>query len=89
VSLVLWKRPVALPVSTCNSGVGKGEEVFTVGQGGLLLTVNLGSRGGTHTTNNAMAEARDDSGDSMDETHATGLRSEEIHSIGLVLIAMV
>ena len=70
---MLWKRPVALPVSTCNSGVGEGEEVFTVGQWGLLLTVNLGSGGGTHTINN--------SGDSMDETHATGLRSEEIHSV--------
>lgn len=39
-SLVLWKRPVALPVSTFNSGVEEGEEVFTVGQLGLLLTVN-------------------------------------------------
>ena len=64
-------------MSTCNSRIGKGKRRGgrgkCLGQGRLLLTANLGSRGGAHTTDNATTEA---GGGSSDEIHATGLRSE-------------
>ena len=66
-------------MSTCNSRIGKGKRRGgsgkCLGQGGLLLTVNLGSGGGAHTTDNAMTEA---GCDSSDKIHATGLRSRYI-----------